>query len=195
MKKLLYIFPFLLITVITTLAGCSDSAQNAKAEETIATPTEGIAEKTATKPEIPKEPASSEKKLSATDKTEDAIELTWNMLKDVTFEEKYYENIKQYLLYPTFGQSLKDLVGKTVYITGYVIPVEAERYVLSANPFASCFFCGNAGPETIVELELTTYDQMYYTDEWRTFKGRFQLNAEDIDKLNYLLVEAEPLDE
>ena len=194
MKKLFYFTFVLLVSGAIVVSSCSEQTQ-AKVDDSVAE-TEDIAEKIAAKSQEKSTEAFSQKNHTTPENLpEDAIQLTWNMLKDVSFEEKYYEKIQQYLLYPTFGQSLKDLEGKTVYITGYVIPVEAERYVLSANPFASCFFCGNAGPETIVELELTSYDEMYYTDEWRTFQGRFQLNAEDIDKLNYLLVAAEPVED
>lgn len=123
------------------------------------------------------------------------IKIDWSNLSDVSFEDKYYEEFDQYLPYPTFGQSVKDLEDKEVQISGYIIPIEPERYILSQNPFASCFFCGGAGPETVLELELTSYDKTYYTDQYLSFKGILKLNIEDIDKLNYLLQSAEEVEE
>lgn len=123
------------------------------------------------------------------------IKIDWSHLADVTFEDRYYEDFDQYLPYPTFGQSVKDLENKEVQISGYIIPIEPERYILSQNPFASCFFCGGAGPETVLELEMKSYDKTYYTDQYLSFKGTLKLNISDIDKLNYLLQSAEEVEE
>jgi len=119
------------------------------------------------------------------------VEITWDTLTDVSFEDKYYSEFDQYLPFPTFGISVKALAGKEVKITGYVIPIEPERYILSQNPFASCFFCGGAGPETVLELELTSYEKTYFTDQYLSFTGFLKLNSQDIDKLNYILERAE----
>ncbi|RMG66740.1 MAG: DUF3299 domain-containing protein [Bacteroidetes bacterium] len=121
----------------------------------------------------------------------DLQDLSWQQLQDVTFEDRYYEDIEEYLLFPAFGDSVKALAGQPVKIAGYVLPVEPGRYVLSANPFSSCFFCGGAGPESVMELELRDTTLLFYTDEWRTFQGRLQLNDSNVDKLNYILEEAE----
>ncbi|MEZ4775466.1 MAG: DUF3299 domain-containing protein [Bacteroidia bacterium] len=125
---------------------------------------------------------------------EEAVIISWQDLKDVEFNEKFYEKEKEWMLFPTFGHSVQTLAGKTVEITGYVIPLEPTRYALSANPFSACFFCGNAGPESVIELELASYDQMYYTDEFRTFRGEFSLNTTNLDKMNYVLTGAKPVD-
>ena len=69
--------------------------------------------------------------------------INWATLADVSFEEKYYEDLELYLPYPTFGSQVKALAGKEVQIEGYIIPIEPERYILSQNPFASCFFTVN----------------------------------------------------
>jgi hypothetical protein len=121
-------------------------------------------------------------------------ELTWQKLADVEYEARWFEEINDSLLYPHFGAQVKAAENNKVYVSGYVIPVSYERYVLSANPFSSCFFCGNAGPETVMELALNQYeDQMFFTDEFRTFTGTFRLNNEDTEKLNYILEGAEAL--
>lgn len=122
--------------------------------------------------------------------------ITWSDLTDVTFEEKYYERYDTDYFYPTFGKSVKALDGKTVQISGYVIAVEKETgfYVLSSNPFASCFFCGNAGPETVVKLNFDGWPDDYETDTYKTFRGRLRLNAENIFELNYILESTELVD-
>ncbi|NND77249.1 MAG: DUF3299 domain-containing protein [Flavobacteriales bacterium] len=124
------------------------------------------------------------------------LDVNWRELSDVTFEDKYLPDLDAYHWYPTFGEKVVALEGEEIAITGYVIPVDYESnyYILSANPYASCFFCGNAGPETVVELELKEEDDSYTTDQRLTFKGILRLNTDDIYKMNYILEEAEVYD-
>lgn len=124
------------------------------------------------------------------------LDVNWKQLSDVTFEDKYLPDLDAYHWYPTFGEKVLALDGEKISITGYVIPVDYESnyYILSANPYASCFFCGNAGPETVIELELKEEDNSYTTDQRLMFKGTLRLNADDIYKMNYILEEAEVFD-
>ncbi len=127
------------------------------------------------------------------------IKITWEMLKDVKFEERYYEEVKGHLLYPVFGESVKKIDGKMVYIRGFVIPADEvnDIYVLSANSYSSCFFCGNAGPESVMDLELKMTPELkkqLKLDAVFTFKGKLKLNATDIDHLNYILEDAQIYD-
>ncbi|MEM7161273.1 MAG: DUF3299 domain-containing protein [Bacteroidota bacterium] len=119
-------------------------------------------------------------------------EITWKDLAKVTFEDKYYPDLDAYYWYPTFSDHVKSLEGKEVAITGFVIPIDYESnyFILSANPYASCFFCGAAGPETVVELELKG-EHNYTTDQRLGFKGILRLNKEDVYKMNYVLENAE----
>jgi len=121
----------------------------------------------------------------------DYLPLTWEQLADVKFEEKFYEDVNEWLWFPSFGPQVQAKTGKPVYITGYVIPVEPGRYVLSKNSFESCFFCGGAGPESVMELTLADPKQIFANDEYRTFKGTLRVNDSDIDRLNYILEGAE----
>lgn len=118
-----------------------------------------------------------------------AEELTWRTLTDVEFKDVYVEELDAYYWKPTFGESVKALKGKEVYITGYIIPVDYDEdfYVLSRYPFANCFFCGGAGPESVVDLRFKSKTRKYETDERLTFKGTFALNADDVYQMNYIL--------
>ncbi|MEM6963324.1 MAG: DUF3299 domain-containing protein, partial [Bacteroidota bacterium] len=65
--------------------------------------------------------------------------------------------------------------------------------VLSKNPNSSCFFCGGAGPETVLELELKpSAIERYEVDDLKTFKGILKLNKINDKHLTYLLTDAEP---
>jgi hypothetical protein len=117
-------------------------------------------------------------------------ELTWRMLEDVEFKDVYVEELDAYYWKPTFGNSVNALQGEEVHITGYMIPVDLDEdfYVLSRYPFANCFFCGGAGPESVIDLRFTGKSpRVYQTDERLTFAGKFRLNADDVYQMNYIL--------
>ncbi len=119
--------------------------------------------------------------------------LTWERLRDVTFKKRWYPEESIVMLSPRFGPTVKVLNGKTVTITGYVIPLDLERglYVVSEYPMAQCFFCGAAGPESIIALKFKKLPRRFKTDERRTFSGTLRLNADNIYELNYILDGAE----
>ena len=117
-------------------------------------------------------------------------ELTWRMLEDVEFKDVYVEELDAYYWKPTFGDIVNGLEGKEVHITGYMIPVDLDEdfYVLSRYPFANCFFCGGAGPESVIDLRFVGKSpRVYQTDERLTFAGKFRLNADDVYQMNYIL--------
>jgi len=120
--------------------------------------------------------------------------IDWNTLADVTFEEKTEESQDLPYNQATFGPIISQFNEQEVAITGYMIPMDALgiSYALSKNPNAVCFFCGGAGPETVVQLRLSKIKR-YRTDERLSFKGKFQMNEKDIHSLTYVLLEAEEL--
>lgn len=118
--------------------------------------------------------------------------ITWRELEDIDFDERYVKEMKGHVLFPKFRSLHKSLNGALVEIKGYVIPVDKDgKYiVLSAYPYASCFFCGKAGPASVLTVRLKTPNQKYRTDNRRVFKGRLRLNATDIREFYYVLEEA-----
>ena len=122
--------------------------------------------------------------------------ITWDILKDVKFEDKWSEEFQAYYQIPKFGHAIKGLDGKEVIIKGYIIPVDVidDYYVLSANPYSSCFFCGQAGPESVMEVQMSERNQDLKMDMVLTFKGTLRLNVDDIYQLNYILEDAVVID-
>ena len=123
-------------------------------------------------------------------KAGESEELTWRTLEDVEFKDVYVEELDAYYWKPTFKSGVTNLEGKDVYITGYMITVELDEdfYVLSRYPFANCFFCGGAGPESVIDLRFPGKSKrVYQTDERLTFQGTFRLNADDVYQMNYIL--------
>ena len=117
---------------------------------------------------------------------------SWQDLSKVEWGVKYLDVIEDSIMYPSFDPSIMELQNAQVRISGYIIPVDISQhiYVLSANPNASCFFCGFGGPESIVELQLVDQSAIYSMDELLSFKGNLKLNWEDMMHFNYILENA-----
>ena len=124
-------------------------------------------------------------------------EITWKTLDDVTFTDKYSEEVDAYYYYPKFGASVKELEGKEVFLKGFMLAIDPKKgiYILSRYPFASCFFCGNGGPESIVELKLKPKHPKFKMDQVVAIKGKLKLNKDDIYQCNYIFENAEVYEE
>ncbi|MEN0049634.1 MAG: DUF3299 domain-containing protein [Bacteroidota bacterium] len=119
--------------------------------------------------------------------------INWDILADVSFVSEYVEEMGTMQSIPRFGEDPKNYEGKEISISGYTIPIDGTGtyYVLSKFPYANCYFCGGAGPETIIELSLKADAQRRFkTDEHVTIVGKLQLNENDVYRLPYLVVEA-----
>jgi len=108
--------------------------------------------------------------------------ITWELLKDVEFDEIWSEEFQAYYMVPKFSNSVKEMDGKEVQIRGFIIPVDIvqDYYVLSANPYSSCFFCGQAGPESVMEIQMIKKYEGLRMDQVITFQGTLKLNTDDL---------------
>lgn len=116
----------------------------------------------------------------------------WKTLGKITYKKKYDELLGFKIDYPVFSEPILKLEGKEVELKGYIIPVEGykshKEFIFSAFPYNMCFFCGGAGPETVMEVEAT--EGIEYSAEQVRIKGKLTLNADDINRLMYILTEA-----
>ena len=119
-------------------------------------------------------------------------DLSWDILNDVTFEEQYLEESDTYWLIPSFGDFIKLYEKQEVTIDGYLIVIDIDEnfFVLSKYPYSACFFCGAAGPDSIVELQLDQKLRGVQTDQKVRVRGRLSLNKSDINHFNYILTQA-----
>ena len=108
--------------------------------------------------------------------------VSWDTFSQVTMERAYDPNLgfEVNTTPPIYSTTILALDGQKVRVKGYVIPVDIDLnlYMLSANPFANCFFCGNAGPETVVELFPGERFRRFNTDEVVTFVGTLNINKD-----------------
>ena len=121
----------------------------------------------------------------------------WKTLSKITYKKEYDEFLGFKIDKPVFAQSVQDLEDKEVEVKGYIIPVEGYKshteFIFSAYPYNLCFFCGGAGPETVMEVESSV--PVEYTSEQVTLKGTLKQNPDDINRLMYLLIDATPVEE
>ena len=75
-------------------------------------------------------------------------------------------------------------------MTGFVIPIDNTNYALSKNVFASCFFCGKAGPETIMGIKFRNQKTKLKTDQYVTLEGTLRLNDADVEDWIYHIEDA-----
>ena len=121
----------------------------------------------------------------------------WKTLGKITYKKKYDELMGFKIDIPVFSEPIKKLDGQIVEVKGYIIPIEGykshKEFILSAFPYNMCFFCGGAGPETVMEVE--AIEGIEYSAEQVVLRGKLTLNDDDINRLMYLLTEATIVDE
>jgi hypothetical protein len=115
----------------------------------------------------------------------------WKTLSKITFKKEYDETMGFKVDVPVFSEAVEELEGKIIEVKGYIIPVEGykshKEFVFSAYPYNMCFFCGGAGPETV--MEVYAVEPIKYTSEPIVIKGRLELNGSDVNRLIYSLNE------
>ncbi|MCS7036147.1 MAG: hypothetical protein RMJ33_07785 [Saprospiraceae bacterium] len=119
------------------------------------------------------------------------LKLDWQTLRDVQYKRKYHAEYDEYFEYPIFGTKVKTLDGRKVEVQGYIIPLGGGAYALSKNPYAACFFCGGAGPETVIGLNFTKAPKRLKVDDYLRIRGVFRLNETNVEQFMYQLDAAE----
>lgn len=116
----------------------------------------------------------------------------WKTLTKITYVKEYDEFLGFKIDKPVFSEEIKALNGKEVTVKGFIIPVEGYKghteFIFSAYPYSMCFFCGGAGPESVMEVQ--AIEAINYTAESIVLKGKLHLNSEDVNKLMFSLSDA-----
>ncbi|MEM9931092.1 MAG: hypothetical protein AAF840_14835 [Bacteroidota bacterium] len=117
----------------------------------------------------------------------------WKTLSKITWKKQYDETMGFKIDFPVFSEEILALEGETVEVRGYMIPIEGlqtqAEFIFSAFPYSQCFFCGGAGPETV--MEVYAKDGIEYEVSAVTLRGKLELNGEDINRLMYTITDAE----
>lgn len=117
------------------------------------------------------------------------LDVQWETLANLDFKKKWNDEFKMNMEFPVFGTDIKKLAGKSISIAGFLIPVTTygNEYVLSQNPYAGCYFCGNAGIESVMELKFKNNAIRYKLDKYVVLQGTLQLNDKDATQFIYTL--------
>jgi hypothetical protein len=115
----------------------------------------------------------------------------WDTLMDISYDSK-----GDYGYIPKFKPPQEKLNGKKITIQGYMYPLEEKDpqtfFMLSRNPVSACFFCGGAGPETVIEVNSPKGVKMH--NKPVKIRGVLELNKKNTERLFYILNEAEKAD-
>ena len=122
---------------------------------------------------------------------QDEVEPTsvWQTLGKVTFKKQYDDLLGFKIDIPVFSETVRAIDGDEITLRGYIVPTQGYKshneFVFSAFPYNMCFFCGGAGPETVIEV--VTVEAIEYTADPIVIKGKLALNDEDPNRLMYAL--------
>lgn len=116
--------------------------------------------------------------------------LTWRLLGIIKYVKKPAKDYPEGVMFPIINSTLKEKSKKKIAISGFIIPIDNVSYALSKNVFASCFFCGQAGPETIMGIKFKGTTPKLKTDQFVTLEGTFRYNDNDINDWIYHIDDA-----
>lgn len=122
---------------------------------------------------------------AAAENTVVADTLSWKLLGQIKYVKKPSPDYPEGVMFPIINPTLKAKNKKTIVMSGFIIPIDNKNYALSKNVFASCFFCGQAGPETIMGIKFKNPNVKLKTDQYVTLTGTFRYNDNDVDDWIY----------
>lgn len=111
--------------------------------------------------------------------------LNWKLLGQIKYIKKPSADYPEGVMFPIVNSTLKAKNKKQITMSGFIIPIDNKNYALSKNVFASCFFCGQAGPETIMGIKFKNPNMKLKTDQYVTLTGTFRYNDSDVDDWIY----------
>jgi hypothetical protein len=117
----------------------------------------------------------------------------WDILEKVKFSPVFFKEFNEQFLVPQFDAKIKAYEGKEMIFKGYYMPIDLEdsrTIILSKFPYSQCFFCGGAGPESVVEVVFPSKHPRFKADQIITVKGTMTLNDKDINHMNFILKNA-----
>lgn len=192
--------------ILSTTRGSNTTSSNLISEDLILEENNSIEENTATDETIYAEGYSAESFGEAFDdplegvtkaELEQEPEGIWKTLLKLPMEVKYDDRIDDIVFAPKFTPEIRKYEGKEIEIKGYILPHDITKlnpkdngsmFIFSAYPAATCFFCGGAGPESVMEVYPS--QAIPFQKTVVTLKGKLELNETDYLKLAYKLTNA-----
>lgn len=115
----------------------------------------------------------------------------WSQFAHAQFADHYIEEYLAYASLLVVDDKLARLDGQEITLSGYYIPVQEEVTILSKYPNESCFFCGDAGMETVAQINLSSPPKTpFKMDEKLTVTGTLRLNSTQWEYVSFILEDA-----
>ncbi len=118
----------------------------------------------------------------------------WRTLALIKFEKQHSANNVMADQKPRIEPMLQAMNGEEVTVKGYVIPLSGKigqsHFMFSAYPYASCFFCGKAGAESVMEVFTKDDEKVAYSEQAIYMKGKFKYLGYKYDDIMFALEEA-----
>lgn len=127
-----------------------------------------------------------------TAKGQDTGKEIWKTLSHLKFEPKWSDEYQMKVNQAVFSKEIWALNGKEVIVWGYLLPEKGykhhKEFIISSLPYNLCYFCGKAGPETV--MEVSSLDAVKYSENPILIKGVLMLNVLSPMDLPYILMDA-----
>jgi len=123
----------------------------------------------------------------------------WRTLGLMKFERQFDESDGVSQQQGRFVPIIQALEGQEITLKGYVIPLSGKKaqshFMFSAYPFSNCFFCGKAGPESVIEVFTKDDMKIPFDDDAIKIKGIFHFTSQDPNDVMFTLKNAEIVQE
>ena len=120
----------------------------------------------------------------------------WNTLGMMKFERQYAEGDigSQAGSGGRFRTLIENMDGDEIEVKGYVIPLSGKKaqsnFMFSAYPYNMCFFCGKAGPESVMEVFMKDNKTVNFSEKPIKIVGTFRFYPNDPNEIMYKLENA-----
>ena len=128
--------------------------------------------------------------VSLSNNTFSQEKITWKNVLDIYAKEFSLTEKTPTFIIDEKKMTLEDVENKKITIVGYFLDLDpdGEWFIISKNPFATCFFCGKAGPETVLELlGFKNVKKKFKSDDMVEVTGIFNSIYDLEGKLNFVL--------
>lgn len=117
----------------------------------------------------------------------------WSTLALLEFEQK--DDLGNFDEEGNIIPLIKAFEGKEIIVKGYVIPLSGKKaqshFMFSAYPYEACFFCGKAGPETVMEVFVKDDKKIEFSEKKISVKGTFHFTSRNPNDVMFTLKNAE----
>lgn len=121
----------------------------------------------------------------------------WGMLMMTETEKEFDPTLGMEIDIPNIHPAAKKLNGEQIQLEGFIIPLEGKKsqshFMFSAFPINMCYFCGRAGPESVIEVFMKDGESLAFTDKKIWIQGELRVNEHDPQSNIYTLNYAEKL--